>query len=64
MTVPINLKEEDAFHLTIEEYLLALIAMVEELVCYHHPRASLLFFESRVADTEIVTLGRQLRYPG
>lgn len=30
--VPINLKEQDAFHLTIEEYLLALIAMVEELV--------------------------------
>ncbi|PYH45507.1 translin [Aspergillus saccharolyticus JOP 1030-1] len=29
--VPVNLKEEDAFHLTIEEYLLALIAMVEEL---------------------------------
>ena len=27
-----NLKEEDAFHLTIEEYLLALIAMVEEMV--------------------------------
>lgn len=36
MTVPVNLKEEDAFHLTIEEYLLALIAMVEELVCYPH----------------------------
>lgn len=34
MIVPINLKEEDAFHLTIEEYLLALIAMVEELVRY------------------------------
>jgi hypothetical protein len=30
--VPVNLKEQDAFHLTIEEYLLALIAMVEELV--------------------------------
>ncbi|RAL15336.1 translin [Aspergillus homomorphus CBS 101889] len=29
--VPVNLKEQDAFHLTIEEYLLALIAMVEEL---------------------------------
>ncbi|PYH82783.1 recombination hotspot-binding protein [Aspergillus uvarum CBS 121591] len=29
--VPVNLKEEDAFHLTVEEYLLALIAMVEEL---------------------------------
>ena len=31
--VPVNLKEQDAFHLTIEEYLLALISMVEELVC-------------------------------
>jgi hypothetical protein len=31
-TVPVNLKEEDAFHLTLEEYLLALISMVEELV--------------------------------
>jgi hypothetical protein len=30
--VPVNLKEQDAFHLTIEEYLLALISMVEELV--------------------------------
>ena len=32
MLVPVNLKEQDAFHLTIEEYLLALIGMVEELV--------------------------------
>ena len=30
--MPVNLKEQDAFHLTIEEYLLALISMVEELV--------------------------------
>lgn len=30
--VPVNLKEQDAFHLTIEEYLLSLISMVEELV--------------------------------
>ena len=30
--VPVNLKEEDAFHLTLEEYLLALISMIEELV--------------------------------
>ncbi|KAJ5594751.1 uncharacterized protein N7459_000959 [Penicillium hispanicum] len=29
--VPVNLKEQDAFHLTIEEYLLALISMIEEL---------------------------------
>jgi hypothetical protein len=33
LDVPVNLKEQDAFHLTIEEYLLALISMVEELVC-------------------------------
>lgn len=31
LDVPVNLKEEDAFHLTIEEYLLSLIAMAEEL---------------------------------
>lgn len=30
--VPVNLKDQDAFHLTIEEYLLALISLVEELV--------------------------------
>lgn len=32
--VPVNLKEQDAFHLTIEEYLLSLISMAEELVSY------------------------------
>ncbi|CAG8888149.1 unnamed protein product [Penicillium egyptiacum] len=32
LDIPVNLKEQDAFHLTIEEYLLAVIAMVEELV--------------------------------
>ncbi|KAB8247849.1 Translin [Aspergillus flavus] len=31
LDIPVNLKEQDAFHLTIEEYLLALISMVEEL---------------------------------
>ncbi|KAJ5093391.1 hypothetical protein N7456_009252 [Penicillium angulare] len=31
LEVPVNLKGQDAFHLTIEEYLLALISMVEEL---------------------------------
>ncbi|KAL4785641.1 Translin [Aspergillus varians] len=31
LEVPVNLKEEDAFHLTLEEYLLALISMIEEL---------------------------------
>ncbi len=29
--VPINLKDEDAFHITIEEYLLALINIIDEL---------------------------------
>ncbi|KAL4810334.1 Translin [Aspergillus unguis] len=31
LEIPVNLKEEDAFHLTLEEYLLALISMIEEL---------------------------------
>lgn len=31
LDVPVNLKEQDAFHLTIEEYLLSLISMAEEL---------------------------------
>ena len=30
--VPVNLKEKDAFHLTIEEYLHALISLIDELV--------------------------------
>lgn len=30
--VPINIKETDTFHLTIEEYLFALISLVDELV--------------------------------
>lgn len=30
--VPVNLKDKDAFHLTIEEYLQALISLIEELV--------------------------------
>lgn len=31
MNVPVNLKDKDAFHLTIEEYLQALISLIEEL---------------------------------
>ena len=31
--VPVNLKDRDAFHLTIEEYLQSLISLIEELVC-------------------------------
>ena len=30
--VPVNLKTEDRFHLTIEEYLHAVLSLVEELV--------------------------------
>ena len=29
--MPVNLKDEDAFHLTIEEYLHALVSLTEEL---------------------------------
>ncbi|GAB1742160.1 hypothetical protein NU219Hw_g7722t1 [Hortaea werneckii] len=31
MKVPVNLKDRDSFHLTIEEYLLALISVIDEL---------------------------------
>jgi predicted translin family RNA/ssDNA-binding protein len=31
LLVPVNLKDRDAFHLTIEEYLLALVSLIEEL---------------------------------
>ncbi|KAK0664138.1 Translin-1 [Lasiodiplodia hormozganensis] len=31
MNVPVNLKDKDAFHITIEEYLQALISLIEEL---------------------------------
>jgi len=31
LNIPVNLKDRDAFHLTIEEYLLALVALLEEL---------------------------------
>ncbi len=30
--VPVNLKGEDAFHITIEEYLQSLITLIDELV--------------------------------
>jgi predicted translin family RNA/ssDNA-binding protein len=31
IAVPVNLKDRDAFHITIEEYLLALTSLTEEL---------------------------------
>jgi hypothetical protein len=35
--VPINVKDRDTFHLTIEEYLLALTNTIDELVSYAQP---------------------------
>ena len=35
-SVPVNLKDRDAFHLTIEEYLQALISLIDELVRRNH----------------------------
>jgi len=35
MQVPVNLKDRDAFHLTIEEYLQSLISLLDELVRSH-----------------------------
>lgn len=48
--MPYNLKDRDGFHLTIEEYLLALISLVEELVrsCQIVPSSSLLINSRRV----------------
>ena len=66
--VPVNLKNEDAFHLTLEEYLLALISLVDELVSipsttnqptyvFHpHPTNILPTIQSRLAVNS-VTLG-------
>ena len=31
ITVPVNLKDQDSFHITIEEYLQSLITLIEEL---------------------------------
>ena len=57
--VPVNLKDRDAFHLTIEEYLLALVSLLEELV--RCPRTETLvqkltFSQARLARNS-VTLG-------
>lgn len=43
-----NLKDRDAFHLTIEEYLQSLISLVDELVCSQRPNSS----RSRLTDGE------------
>ena len=34
IAVPVNLKDRDSFHLTIEEYLHALISLIDELVSW------------------------------
>lgn len=71
--VPVNLKEQDAFHLTIEEYLLALISMVEELVSFLLslcpfllPLSSCVSIVSAYLTGVVasVPFGGQLRHPG
>lgn len=57
--VPTNVKDRDEFHITIEEYLIALTSLVEELVC-SFPRTSstslLMPMKTRLARNA-VTLG-------
>ena len=36
--VPVNLKDRDAFHISIEEYLHALISLIDELVEHRRSR--------------------------
>jgi len=49
--VPVNLKDRDAFHITLEEYLLAVTNLLEELASSpHHPHA-----------TSFMTSGRLVR---
>ncbi|EDN08486.1 conserved hypothetical protein [Histoplasma mississippiense (nom. inval.)] len=48
--VPVNLKDQDSFHLSIEEYLQALISLVEELVWSLPPRAYSSHLPSRFAN--------------
>lgn len=56
--MPVNLKDRDAFHLTIEEYLLSLITLLEDLVsrCSLFWNASSDQTQSRLARNS-VTLG-------
>jgi hypothetical protein len=60
ITVPTNLKDRDEFHITIEEYLLALTSLVEELVCFFlvfsFHRSLLISGQTRLARNA-VTLG-------
>lgn len=38
ITVPVNVKDRDIFHITTEEYLLALTDLIEELVSVDHDK--------------------------
>ena len=57
--MPINLKDRDAFHLTLEEYLLALTNLVEELVscCLLSPCLALFSHSQARLAPNSVTLG-------
>lgn len=59
-----NLKEQDAFHLTIEEYLLALISMVEELVSFSVPHIDLLLDYYLLIEDVAGPSGCQLGHSG
>lgn len=39
-SVPVDVKDRDIFHITTEEYLLALTDLIEELVRVVHTRSS------------------------
>lgn len=56
--MPVNLKDQDAFHLTIEEYLHALISLIEELV------RSATTVRQSWADRSTGTLSSQFRDTG
>ncbi|KAL8913779.1 MAG: hypothetical protein Q9171_001513 [Xanthocarpia ochracea] len=38
LNVPVNVKDRDVFHITTEEYLLALTDLIEELVSVDHDK--------------------------
>ncbi|KAI9873384.1 MAG: hypothetical protein M1830_000474, partial [Pleopsidium flavum] len=66
LDVPVNLKERDAFHLTIEEYLQSLISLIEELARlavnsvtlgdYHRPLQISRFVKDLHAGFQILNL--------
>ena len=63
-TVPVNVKDRDTFHLTIEEYLLALISLLDELVSWPQKLVACVLWltsvQSRLARNS-VTLGDHRR---